>query len=247
MLAHWRQQPPGEAFADLAHALRRMATPASTAPATRLNFAPERGYWPGWCHVGRQPETPGADLIWDWMHTDGPHHRPVLPGTIQMAYACEPTAASARVAQLLDLAADLLTTDGRLVLDINLGAWPAGTAAAPDHANQATHPLRALRDQQVALLRAELDRQLRSGASSRAVRLLELQGLHDASADESLEMHRLRILLQATERNPREQVINRRDRLDFGDLCDAVPTHSTMGAAVSASTEAEPDCTANFL
>lgn len=230
-LENWKTQDPAEEIARLADALKRLDEGRlSNAPfrarvraVTHLNLQGHRHYRPDWLnasqHLGEadvvlsladdELELASIDLS-----CQGETWR-LVPGQVEAILAEQDTAERHALRCMTANVALLLRSGGQCILESPLGVFGSNDS------NLLMAQQRAL-----AQVRAALDEQLSTGVGDGTIQIEAAEDVQEETATQEGRRHTLRIHLRKRECSPREQVLRRSARLDFGVFPEDVPIDS---------------------
>lgn len=234
LLNNWRSHDPTHAMARLASELKRLdaqhrvtlAKRLPVRPVTHLNLQGRRHYRPDWLNAS--PNAGEADAVLDLsdvelpdssllLHSEGETWR-LTPGGVHAILAEQTAAQSTRLQNLISNACILLRDGGQMVLECPLGIF--GKNDTNLHVTQ-----------QLALtqVRAALDEHLAAGGGNGALTVDDADDIQETAADQNGSRHTLRVHLRKRECSPREQVLRRSARLDFGSFPEDTEAISAAG------------------
>lgn len=223
-LARWRANSPEEEMASLAAALQRLSAQPSPSFKTRagntqrLNLAADRRRISGWLNVAATP-SPGADAVLDLTQVQAPSGRElefhaadrstftVKQGSVKEIVAVHDLIDAKAAQRLVTNVVDLLEDGGVFVLECPVGLY---TSDAP--------ALSTAQDLALARMRAILDAQLALGEGDGTLELEDGQSVGNPSALDGLYRYHIRLQHRRRPCTPRELVLRRVERMDFGSF-----------------------------
>lgn len=236
-LQRWRQQDAGPAYAVLAQQLEgvwnRWCSERSSVQTVhgspqdlvaqetyvlidRLNLSPQHGYKPGWTNAAQPGQACVHDVVLDWyslsqadrisLGTLNGGHAVLHAGQLSVAYLywSETGPPPRHLAQGLTR---FLQPGGILILDRTVGVFHESSPA-----------IETFRTLMEAQLRAAHEHLLRSIEGPMTLEWQGLEWLQDQACIGGGAMQLARITLRCREWTPREMVIRRTIRDDFGEL-----------------------------
>ena len=233
-LKHWRKQDALESYAQLAKRLesvwdgwlrrrerdndlgKSLATTSSPKDVVTLNLSPQRGYMAGWCNVAQPGGCDNYDAVLDWnrlLSTDvielqgtGDERWLLSPGKVERAYIYW-GASELPPDPLLQQLTRWLKPDGVLIIDKPLGLF----AQAPVSDT-------SMRIWMESLIRGSHEEFLRRLSGPQTLALENVRWLEDSTCVGGGIMNLARITFTCRPWTPREMVIRRTIRDDFGEL-----------------------------
>lgn len=220
-LEHWKTYDPAEQIARLADALKRLhERRVSNAPlrakvraVTHLNLQGHRHYRPDWLnasqHLGEADvvlRLAGDELVSASMDlsSQGEIWR-LIPGHVEAILAEQDTTERHALRCLTANVALLLRTGGQCILESPLGVFGSNDSNLP-----------MAQERALAQVRTALDEQLCTGVGDGTLQIEAAEDVQEETVTQEGRRHTLRVHLRKRECSPREQVLRRSARLDFG-------------------------------
>lgn len=234
LLSNWRSHDPTLAMARLATELKRLdaqhretiAKRSPHRPVTHLNLRGHKHYLPDWLNASLNAGQ--ADVVLDLseveldgrplnLHSAGEIWR-LTPGGVHTILAEETAFQRTRLQYLISNASILLKDGGQMVLECPLGIF-----------GKCDTSLQTAQQLALTQVRAALDEHLAAGPGGSTLEMADADDVPETAADQNGSRHTLRVHLRKRECSPREQVLRRSARLDFGSFPEDTEASSAAG------------------